>query len=114
MLLGILILGISGTSVQLILLKHVEGALQLIPFAMLAAAFVTCMWARATACPSATAECDVAYNHGERFVRESRRRTVMPGAGKYERWLQNGRIGLIAAALAAAALLYGIRFFVGS
>jgi hypothetical protein len=38
----------------------------------------------------------------------------MPGAGKYERWLQNGRIGLIAAALAAAALLYGIRFFVGS
>ncbi len=38
----------------------------------------------------------------------------MPGAGKYERWLQNGRVGLIAAALAAAALLYGIKVLVGS
>lgn len=40
--------------------------------------------------------------------------TAMPGAGRYERWLQNSRIGLIAAALAAAAILYGVRYFIGS
>jgi hypothetical protein len=40
--------------------------------------------------------------------------TLMPGAGRYERWLQNSRIGLIAAALAAAAILYGVRYFIGS
>jgi hypothetical protein len=40
--------------------------------------------------------------------------TLMPGAGRYARWLQNSRIGLIAAALAAAAILYGVRYFIGS
>jgi multisubunit Na+/H+ antiporter MnhB subunit len=44
LLLGILMLGVAGTSVELILLKHLDGALQLIPLAMLAAAFVTCVW----------------------------------------------------------------------
>ena len=39
---------------------------------------------------------------------------VMPGAGRYERWLQNSRIGLIAAALAAAAILYAVRYLIGS
>lgn len=38
----------------------------------------------------------------------------MPGAGKYERWLQKFRVGLIAAALAAAAVLYWLRYLVGS
>jgi hypothetical protein len=40
--------------------------------------------------------------------------TVMPGAGRYERWLQNSRTALIAAALAAAAILYGVRYLIGS
>lgn len=38
----------------------------------------------------------------------------MPGAGKYERWLQQGRVGLIAAAVAAAAILYAIKVLAGS
>jgi hypothetical protein len=38
----------------------------------------------------------------------------MPGAGKYERWLQKSRFGLITAALAAALIVYGFKHFFGS
>jgi hypothetical protein len=43
-LLAILIIGIVGTATELLLLKHDEEALQLIPLALIALAFVAIAW----------------------------------------------------------------------
>jgi hypothetical protein len=38
----------------------------------------------------------------------------VPGAGKYERWLQHSRAALIGAGLVAAAVFYAIKYFAGA
>src|SRR5262245_6183414 len=43
-LLAILLFGMAGTTVELLLLKHDEGTLQLIPLALLAAGLVAILW----------------------------------------------------------------------
>jgi len=47
-LLVILILGLTGTGVELLLLEHHEGALQLVPLAILAAGLGVVVWHAAT------------------------------------------------------------------
>ena len=43
-LLGILLIGMAGTTIELLLLKHVAEATQLIPVVLLGVAFVTVAW----------------------------------------------------------------------
>jgi hypothetical protein len=43
-LLGILVLGVIGTAVELLLLSHDEGALQLVPLAAMAAGLMVIFW----------------------------------------------------------------------
>ena len=44
LLLVILVLGMGGTAVELLLLKHDEGAIQIIPLVLLAAGLVAVVW----------------------------------------------------------------------
>jgi hypothetical protein len=43
-LLAILLIGMAGTTIELLLLKHVEEATQLIPLVLLGVAFVSVLW----------------------------------------------------------------------
>jgi Na+/alanine symporter len=43
-LLAILVIGMAGTSIELLLLKHVEEATQLVPLVLLGLAFVSVAW----------------------------------------------------------------------
>ena len=43
-LLAILLIGMGGSTIELLLLKHVEEATQLIPLILLAVAFVSVLW----------------------------------------------------------------------
>jgi hypothetical protein len=43
-LLAVLMLGMAGTTTELLLLKHDEGAIQLVPLALIGAGYVTILW----------------------------------------------------------------------